>query len=155
MANDTVRSKDIVSLFHDAFLVAQELFNLNTIWEIVACRAPVRVPMRIASVLPGTRFDVFVKMDISLVMTLIAVSPSRSADSVQRGVIDDVLVRVINASIDDGCASCMEMHSICLDEDADDRLDECFCPPDQQRCQVDRTTTTTTPSTSTTISTEK
>lgn len=73
----------VTSLLHDSFLFVQELFNLNTIWEIFACRAPVRVPMRIASVLLGTRFDVFVKMDISLVMTLIVVSSSCSADLVQ------------------------------------------------------------------------
>ncbi len=50
------------------------------------------------------------------------------------------LVRVINASIDDGCASCIQRNGICLDENYDDHMDKCFCPMDNDLCN-DRSTT--------------
>ncbi|UJR16143.1 hypothetical protein I4U23_003054 [Adineta vaga] len=52
-------------------------------------------------------------------------------------------VRVINASIDAACASCIKRNGICLDENADDRMEKCFCPTDNDLCN-DRPTTTTT-----------
>jgi hypothetical protein len=53
-----------------------------------------------------------------------------------------LIVRVINASIDDACASCIKRNGICLDENSDDRMEKCFCPTDNDLC-TDRTTTTT------------
>jgi len=44
-------------------------------------------------------------------------------------------VRVINASIDETCAACMQRNGICLDDDSDDQMDKCFCPLDNELCQ--------------------
>jgi len=44
------------------------------------------------------------------------------------------LVRVINASIDSTCVSCIERGGVCLDEDADDHMDKCFCQTDSDLC---------------------
>jgi hypothetical protein len=51
------------------------------------------------------------------------------------------LVRVINATIDDACGSCIKRNGICLDENSDDRMDKCFCPTDNELCN-DRSVTT-------------
>ncbi|CAF0842607.1 unnamed protein product [Rotaria sp. Silwood1] len=49
-------------------------------------------------------------------------------------------VRVINASVDSACASCIKRNGICLDENSDDYMDKCFCPTENDLCN-DRTTT--------------
>ena len=54
------------------------------------------------------------------------------------------LVRVINASIDSTCGPCIGRGGVCLDEDADDHLDKCFCQIDSELCSG-RTTTTLAP----------
>jgi hypothetical protein len=43
-------------------------------------------------------------------------------------------VRVINASVDEACASCIRRNGICLDENSDDHMDKCFCPTDNDIC---------------------
>ena len=53
-------------------------------------------------------------------------------------------VRVINASVDEACASCIKRNGICLDENADDRMEQCFCPTDNDLCNERPSTTTTT-----------
>jgi hypothetical protein len=55
---------------------------------------------------------------------------------------------VINASIDDACASCIKKNGICLDENFDDHIDKCFCPNDNDLCN-DRPTTYLSPVTQT------
>jgi len=44
------------------------------------------------------------------------------------------LVRVINASIDSTCSSCIERGGVCLDENFDDHMDKCFCQIDNDLC---------------------
>ncbi|CAF3288000.1 unnamed protein product [Rotaria socialis] len=48
-------------------------------------------------------------------------------------------VKVINASVDDACGSCIKRNGICLDENSNDRMDKCFCPTENDLCN-DRTT---------------
>ncbi|CAF1332092.1 unnamed protein product [Adineta steineri] len=43
-------------------------------------------------------------------------------------------VRVINASIDSICTSCIERGGVCLDENTDDHMDKCFCQTDSDLC---------------------
>lgn len=54
------------------------------------------------------------------------------------------LVRVINASMDSSCSSCISRGGVCLDEDTDDRMDRCFCQTESDLCHG-RTTTTAAP----------
>jgi hypothetical protein len=44
------------------------------------------------------------------------------------------LVRVVNASIDSACASCIERGGVCLDENSDDHMDKCFCQTNSDLC---------------------
>ncbi|CAF0761680.1 unnamed protein product [Rotaria sordida] len=55
-------------------------------------------------------------------------------------------VRVINASMDSTCVSCMERGGVCLDEDSDNYMDKCFCQIDSDLCH-DRTTVSLIPMT--------
>ncbi|CAF1083716.1 unnamed protein product [Adineta steineri] len=50
-------------------------------------------------------------------------------------------VRVINASVDEACGSCIKRNGICLDENSDDRMEKCFCPTDNDLCNDKATTT--------------
>jgi len=50
------------------------------------------------------------------------------------------LVRVLNASIDNTCGSCIKRNGICLDENSDDRMDKCFCPLEDDLCNQRSTT---------------
>ncbi|CAF3117493.1 unnamed protein product [Rotaria sp. Silwood2] len=43
-------------------------------------------------------------------------------------------VRVINASIDSTCVSCIERGGVCLDDNSDNYMDKCFCQIDSDLC---------------------
>ncbi|UJR30540.1 hypothetical protein I4U23_018070 [Adineta vaga] len=58
-------------------------------------------------------------------------------------------VRVINASMDSMCTSCVERGGVCLDEDSDDHMDKCFCQTDSDLCNGITSSTTTTTTTTT------
>jgi hypothetical protein len=102
---------------------------------IFVCQEHVLVQIRIVNVLAEMHFDVFVKNNIWLLIKLIVVCENEFFFKKMKMF----LVRVINASIDDGCASCIQRNGICLDENFDDHMDKCFCPIDNDLCN-DRST---------------
>ena len=54
--------------------------------------------------------------------------------SIKRNFVWQILVRVINSSIDSVCKSCIERGGVCLDEDSDNHMDRCFCQTDSDLC---------------------